>query len=102
MDCFFTVLRDLEFCRRVAVCFFPVFQDLGFKHVTIFERLGRVGGMSYTLYHRNVPHELGTVAAGPDYTEIYDLVREFKAGRILSNSEFVLWNKEKGYIVNFW
>ncbi|XP_033763200.1 polyenoic fatty acid isomerase-like [Pecten maximus] len=67
----------------------------GYTNVTIFEMKSFIGGKSVTRYHRRVPHEMGTVYAQPDYTEIYRLVKEFDAGRILPMPSPTVWiNKE--------
>ncbi|XP_033763199.1 uncharacterized protein LOC117344537 [Pecten maximus] len=58
-------------------------KNAGFENVVVFEGSEDVGGKSRTIYHRGVPHEFGTCYGQPDYTEIYDLVREHDAGDIL-------------------
>lgn len=71
-------------------------KEAGYRNVTIFEKTNYIGGKSDTRYHRRVPHEMGTVYAQPDYTEIYRLVKEFDAGNILPMPSPTVWvNKDQ-------
>ncbi|XP_021361056.1 polyenoic fatty acid isomerase-like isoform X2 [Mizuhopecten yessoensis] len=67
----------------------------GYTNVTVFERNRYIGGKSRTLYHRGVPHEMGTVYTQPDYTEIYRLVNEFDAGHLLPMPSPTVWVNNK-------
>ncbi|XP_021351265.1 uncharacterized protein LOC110449016 isoform X2 [Mizuhopecten yessoensis] len=66
-------------------------KEEGYTRVKIFEKNDYIGGKSKTLYHRRVPHEMGTVYTQPDYTEIYKLVKEFDAGDILPMPSPDIW-----------
>ncbi|OWF46743.1 polyenoic fatty acid isomerase-like [Mizuhopecten yessoensis] len=63
----------------------------GFKNVVVLEKSGDVGGKSRTIYHRGVPHEMGTCYTHPDYEEIYELIREHDAGDILPMPSPSMW-----------
>ncbi|XP_060075497.1 uncharacterized protein LOC132555163 [Ylistrum balloti] len=68
----------------------------GYTNITVFEKSNYIGGKSRTIYHRQVPHEMGTVYTQPDYTEIYRLVNEFDAGHLLPMPSPTIWvNKQQ-------
>ena len=47
----------------------------GFKNIEVLESSGRTGDKSYTIMHRDVPHEMGTCFLSRDYdTSIIPLV----------------------------
>ena len=56
----------------------------GFKSVEVLESSDRIGGKSYTIMHRNVPHEMGTCYLSPDYdTNIIPLVNKYVPGDLI-------------------
>ena len=53
-------------------------KEKGFKNIEILEKNDRVGGKSWTYFHRNVPHELGTFYMAPDHQDnIIKLVKKY-------------------------
>ena len=57
----------------------------GFNYVEILESSGRIGGKSYTIMHRDVPHEMGTCFLSRDYdTSIIPLVNKYVPGDIIN------------------
>ena len=56
----------------------------GFKYAEILESSARIGGKSYTIMHRNVPHEMGTCFLSLDYqTSIIPLVNKYVPGDLI-------------------
>ena len=56
----------------------------GFNYVEILESSARIGGKSYTIMHRNVPHEMGTCFLSLDYhTSIIALVKKYVPGDLI-------------------
>ena len=55
-----------------------------FNYVEILESSARIGGKSYTIMHRNVPHEMGTCFLSLDYhTSIISLVNKYVPGDLI-------------------
>jgi predicted NAD/FAD-binding protein len=48
----------------------------GFRHVTVLEREGRVGGKCYTFIHDGRTHELGALMLTSSYTHVRALLKE--------------------------
>ena len=82
----------------------------GFKSVEVLESSGRIGGKSYTIMHRDVPHEMGTCYLSPDYeTNIIPLVNKYVPGDLIElvtgsvtldgNLQFLNFNKYAGVYV---
>ena len=82
----------------------------GFKSVEVLESSDRIGGKSYTVMHRNVPHEMGTCYLSPDYdTNIIPLVNKYVPGDLVKlvtgsvtldgSSQFLNFNKYAGVYV---
>ncbi len=47
----------------------------GYKNVTVFEKLGRVGGLCCSITEDNQAFDLGAVMTSPDYREVHRLAR---------------------------
>ena len=57
----------------------------GFKAIEILESSDRIGGKSYTIMHRGVPHEMGTCYVAPDYdTNIIPLIKKYIPGDLVN------------------
>ena len=57
----------------------------GFKNIEILESSDRIGGKSYTIMHRGVPHEMGTCYVAPDYdTNIIPLIKKYIPGDLVN------------------
>ena len=57
----------------------------GFKNIEVLESSGRTGGKSYTIMHRDVPHEMGTCFLSRDYdTSIIPLVNKYVPGDLIN------------------
>lgn len=48
----------------------------GYRNVTVFEQLGRVGGLCRTVTDRQQAFEIGATFVGPDFREVLRLARE--------------------------
>ena len=83
----------------------------GFKSVEVLESSDRIGGKSYTIMHRDVPHEMGTCYLSPDYeTNIIPLVNKYVPGDLIKlvtgsvtldgNTPFVNFNLYAGLFVS--
>ena len=82
----------------------------GFKSVEVLESSDRIGGKSYTIMHRDVPHEMGTCYLSPDYeTNIIPLINKYVPGDLIElvtgsvtldgNLQFLNFNKYTGVYV---
>ena len=67
----------------------------GYKNVTVFEKLGRVGGLCRTVTEDYQSFDLGAVMVSPDYREVLSIARQTGArlNKVIGGAAFSL---EKG------
>ena len=74
----------------------------GFKSVEVLESSDRIGGKSYTIIHRDVPHEMGTCYLNPDYdTNIIPLVNKYVPGDLVKLVTGSVTLNESSQFLNF-
>ena len=70
----------------------------GYKNVTVFEKLGRVGGLCRSVTEDNQSFDLGAAVISPDYREIIKIARHTGARleKVIGTVAFSLKNGEIG------
>ncbi|WP_319548302.1 FAD-dependent oxidoreductase [Desulfogranum marinum] len=53
-------------------------RQYGYKNVTIFEKLGRVGGLCRSITEDNQSFDLGAAVVSPDYGEVLKMARQYR------------------------
>ena len=53
-------------------------RQYGYKNVTIFEKLGRVGGLCRSVTEDNQSFDLGAAVVSPDYGEVLKMARHYR------------------------
>ncbi len=70
----------------------------GYKNVTVFEKLGRVGGLCRSVTEDNQSFDLGAAMISPDYREVIKMARRTGARleKVVGATAFSLDNGENG------
>lgn len=70
----------------------------GYKNVTVFEKLGRVGGLCRSVTEDNQSFDLGAAMISPDYREVIKMARRTGARleKLIGATAFSLDNDESG------
>jgi hypothetical protein len=69
----------------------------GYKNVTVFEKLGRVGGMCCSITEDNQAFDLGAIFASSSYREVLRIARSVRAKlERFDGATAIHWNSEQG------
>ncbi|NOR24981.1 MAG: NAD(P)-binding protein, partial [Desulforhopalus sp.] len=70
----------------------------GYKNVTVFEKLGRVGGLCRSVTEDNQSFDLGAAVISPAYREVLKIARQTGARleKVIGTAAFSLENGESG------
>lgn len=70
----------------------------GYKNVTVFEKLGRVGGLCRSVTEDNQSFDLGAAVVSPDYREVLKIARHIGAclEKVIGTASFSLENSKEG------
>lgn len=70
----------------------------GYKNVTVFEKLGRVGGLCRSVTEDNQSFDLGAAVVSPDYREVLKIARNTGARleKVIGAAAFSLENGDSG------
>jgi len=68
----------------------------GYKNVTVFEKLGRVGGLCRSVTEDNQSFDLGAAVVSPDYREVLKIARRTGARleKVIGTAAFSMENGE--------
>ena len=70
-------------------------RQLGYSHVTVFEKNADVGGKVLTTFYQGRPYELGAIIANHDYTTVMALAKEYNQ-TVSGSAESFLVDKQGG------